>query len=388
VFPSNSPVSSAIQSQVITRPNGPSTASVSVPELLELPLLLQRPETIVELSIDIRHITLEQQQCIYALLPTFGNLQNLTVTTLAEHIRPPERQLLAFNFINTGMRFCPSRFPAGLTHLNFYPSLTSAPPLPSTLTSLILHMPRVSHSLVSAIFSLRHLETLHIVEPLTLPPALSSAPLPPPSFHGLKTLALGNDTSWPPANRHHYHCHTLPPSFLPLILSTNRRLKSLHSSHLSDSMLSLLPAGLRELSALFTFDHTCQQRFSMAVLTGALARCKALRKCWLPFSVVMAEGQEVRYARIDIPLLRAVVLRCPSLEELKIVDMDSDFRTDRARWEKDAAREMCADEATYRLLEGVFTVGSDTLHPAIVQCGLDKGGLEGLRGRLIDDHSS
>ncbi|KAA8897065.1 hypothetical protein FN846DRAFT_1023761 [Sphaerosporella brunnea] len=368
------------------------SASIGDIRLLSLPLLLHRPETLTSLHIMQRTISADH----YALISTLHNLQSLSVTTKPEYIRPRSRHLLPFEFINTGQRFSLASLTSllqNLKTLTFYPScakdLSTHALLRSTLTALTLHMPTLSGEMVSTIFLLAGLERLCIIEPLELEDSEPLQVSSQPSFRNLQEFSIGTEPG-PSKSRYYYHSRTFPARFIEAIVGANRRLQCLRVPHLSDAVIRLLPqdGALQELVVMFTFDYSGAPTFSVSVLAAA-GWWKGLRRCWLPFSVVAVGEHAKRIARIDIPLLVAVVKGCSSLEELRVVDMDSVFparpgKDELANWERDVTRELCADEETFKLLEGFFTVGPKELHPVVVQCVVDHDRLEVLRRRLSE----
>jgi len=241
---------------------------------------------------------------IYSALGTLPRLQSLTITNLPEYHRDRERCIIPFHFIESGHRFDLSRVapPLSLTHLNICVSdlgIRKHLPLRTSLKVLVLQMPRLDKSCVDAIFELRSLKTLRLIEPKRITPWEIGATTP--SFTELEEFGFGErnfetPSQWQP-NMLWCYCEreTIPHGFMDAIISTNPGIRRLTLLHLTDGILARL-VHVEELEVVFSIDHTEMPTFSQTEILRFLERQRGLRRLILPFTGL----------RLSVPLLRAL----------------------------------------------------------------------------------
>ncbi|KAI5855693.1 hypothetical protein BZA05DRAFT_464679 [Tricharina praecox] len=219
---------------------------------------------------------------IQRVLSTSGasqTLRSFTLTGRPEYYRNRSRLLIPFNFADTGPAFPLSGLTTTLpqlSHLDTYGAhdLCAHPSLQSTLRTLVLNMPALTAPLVSALFALRQLHTLRIVEPK----AISAWTLPAtqiPAFTGLREFGFGRAGAGA-LDRMLYVEHgalrTLPDGFVEAVVAKNPGLQRVALLSIDDKILAAMPSELRELEVAFSFDADGEASFATDGLAGFLVK--------------------------------------------------------------------------------------------------------------------
>ena len=251
------------------------------------------------LSIDIGHASDEDIAKFYKYVSCLADLQSLEVNTCPDYLRDAHHFIIPFNFNGTGMEFdlaqvtCPLPKLSKL-HIPYAHGLDHHTKLQFSLTTLILHFPRVSFSLVQALFQLRKLRVLRIYKPKKIEIwqlQCSMVPL----FQGFVEFGFGGDLSVWPLDKHLYiessEYRSLPIGLVETIVAYNLRIQKASLLYGTDQILSLFQKArcLKELAVAVPFPYFWEWdegnlSYTVEVLSRFLTQLALVRLC-LPCSL-------------------------------------------------------------------------------------------------------
>lgn len=276
------------------------------------------------LEIDSSIIEPKIVMAIYKLMPS--KIQSLRIAYRPEYFRDRQRFIIPFAFIGTGHPFDISRINIPLPFLSTLDvpellNLDSHPELSTCLSVLILNMPLFTKSLVMAIFNLKHLKKLRIIEPKSIEPwdIPSDNCLWVPKFTGLTDFHFGGESGvWPIKSAYYFqtrNSQTLPLGLVELIVASNPNIARLSILQITDNIIKSLIAhsAIEELRIACSVGYTGQITYSPWMLGDFLEQPSTkhkLRCLFLPISVGFLSTTDIDWNARLIQILQDLRVIC------------------------------------------------------------------------------